>query len=125
TMSGAVAARTESSSPPVPRRSARSARSWPLKVLMPSAGGLLLLELSVVMRRPSFGREWWSGGLIGGGSGGSAGSRSGGGGRGWGRVGGVKGGRKGQGRAEGVRSCRAEGGGAGGAEGGEDRKSVV
>src|SRR5690606_41857643 len=97
TMSGAVAARTESSSPPVPRRSARSARSRPLKVLMPSAGGLLLLELSVVlsvvMRRPSFGREWWSGGLIGGGSGGPAGSRSGRGDRGGGRAGGGGGGR--------------------------------
>lgn len=56
TMRGAVAASTESSSPPVPSRSARSARSCPLNVLMPllPALGLLVLELPVVIAGLSF-----------------------------------------------------------------------
>ncbi|CAM5510418.1 hypothetical protein SGLAM104S_08223 [Streptomyces glaucescens] len=60
TMIGPVAASTDSSRPLVPRRSARRARSSPLKVLMPSAPGappapvlVLVLELPVVIRGPS------------------------------------------------------------------------
>jgi hypothetical protein len=54
TMSGPVAASTESSRPAVPRRPARRALSCPLKVLIPAsvAGGgavSLVLELPVVM----------------------------------------------------------------------------
>lgn len=56
TMSGPVAASTDRRSPAVPSRSARSARSWPLKVLIPPPDfapvvdlASLVLELPVVM----------------------------------------------------------------------------
>ena len=63
TIRGAVAASTDSSNPPVPSRSARSARSSPLKVLMapPFAVLLVVLELPVVIGdRPCLDLRGWS-----------------------------------------------------------------